>query len=461
MAAGVGEKAITVALLATLVLGGVVSTNEVSATALPSRGDRAQAVPHRASGQESGRPRPVTVTSSYLGHNAGEPTMGVDAKGFPFVAAAEAIALNGQAPDVDVMRGDRSGRRWEIVSPGVSDVNAHSHTGDPYVYVDNHADGSRIFTIDLQLFACSLLSFSDDGGETWITNPFGCGRPVNDHQTLFAAPPVSSQTIGYPNVVYYCFHDVVSSSCTRSIDGGVTFTATGGTSFTNLQDGSQEFCGGLHGHGYGDAEGAIYIPKVHCGLPWLAISKDEGATWKRVKVSNMPAAGHEASVATDARGNIYYAFIGSDLLPYLATSRDGGKSWSKPLMIGAPGVREASLPSLDTDPRGRVVVAYMGSEHPRGTPPAEKSWHGYLTSSWDGTSRAPHFLSVRVDPSDDPLLRGPCEQTKCGPVWDFIDVVIDDQGTVWSVWVDGCMQLCARGGATNDAEEGLVVRWPE
>ena len=460
MAARVGERSVLVALVAALVLGGLSAT-EVRATAGSSRLARAFGTPHRASGQESGRPRPVDVTSSYIGHDAGEPTLGVDEKGLPFVAAAETISLNGQAPEVDVMRGDRSGREWEVVSPRAAAVNAHSHTGDPYVYVDNHSEGSRIFTIDLQLFACSLISFSDDGGESWVTNPFGCGRPVNDHQTLFAAPPVSSTTIGYPNVVYYCFHDVVSSSCTKSLDGGVGFTPTGGTSFTNPPDASAGFCGGLHGHGYGDADGAIYIPKVHCGVPWLAISRDEGATWTRVMVSDMSAAGHEASVATDGKGNIYYAFIGSDLLPYLSTSRNGGKSWSEPLMIAAPGVREASLPSLDTGPGGRVVVAYMGSEHPPRSAPAEKSWHGYLTSSWDGASRAPHFLSVRVGSADDPLLRGPCEQTKCGPVWDFIDVVIDDEGNVWSVWVDGCVQLCARGGAQNDARQGLVVRWSD
>jgi hypothetical protein len=387
--------------------------------------------------------------------------MGVDTEGFPFVAAAEAISFDGQAPDVDVMRGDRSGRKWEIVSPRITDVHAHLHTGDPYVFVDNHSDGSRVFTIDLQMFACSLLSFSDDGGETWITNPFGCGRPVNDHQTLFSAPPVSSESIGYPNILYYCFHDIASSWCTKSLDGGVTFVASGGTSFTNLREGTAEFCGGLHGHGYGDDNGTIYIPKVHCGLPWLAFSEDEGQTWSRVKVSDMPAAGHEASVATDARGNIYYAFIGINLLPYLSTSSDGGETWSKPLMIGAPEVREASLPSLDTSPGGRVVVAYMGSESARNSPPEEKSWHGYLTSSWDGTSRSPHFLSVRMNPLGDPLLRGECAQTKCGPVWDFIDVVIDDKGTVWSVVVDGCMQLCVQGGLENDATEGMVVRWAE
>ena len=382
--------------------------------------------------------------------------MGVGNDGIPFVAAAEALSLSGEAPDVDVMRGDAANRTWAIVSPRVADEHTHSHTGDPYVFVDNHSEGSRIFTIDLQLFACSLLSFSDDGGDSWITNPFGCGRPVNDHQTLFSAPPVSSQTIGYPNVLYYCFHDVVSSSCTKSLDGGFSFVATSGFSFTN----EDEFCGGLHGHGFGDAEGTIYIPKVHCGEPLLAISRDEGATWTRVKVADLPAAGHEASVATDGAGNIYYAFIGRDLLPYLVRSRDGGETWSRPYMVGAPGVREASLPSLDAGSRGHVVVGYMGSESAPTTDAAKRTWHGYMTSSTDASARSFHLLSARINPRKDPLLRGQCAQTKCGPVWDFIDVVIDRRANIWGVFVDGCMQLCVRGGAANDASEGFVVRWP-
>jgi hypothetical protein len=302
-----------------------------------------------------------------------------------------------------------------------------------------------------------LLSFSDDGGKSWTTNPFGCGRPVGDHQTLFSAPPVSSPTVGYPNVLYYCFHDVVSSSCTKSLDGGISFTPAGGLSFMGFND-AGDLCGGLHGHGFGGSDGTIYIPKVHCGEPMLSISRDEGASWERFLVTKMPGAGHDASVATDGKGNIYYGFIAKNLHPYLVTSRDGGKTWAKPMMIGSPGVRESSLPSLDVSDDGEVVFAYMGSENPDENHSNNQTWNGYLTRISDPLSRVPTLTSVQMNSDADPLLRGACEQTKCGPEYDFIDVVMAGHDA-WAVFVDGCVRLCVTSPLSNDAAEGLVARW--
>ena len=384
--------------------------------------------------------------------------MGVGRDGTAFVAAAEAIDFSGELPAVDVMRSTDGGRRWTVVSPKAGDANVHAHTGDPYVFVDNHGEGSRVFTVDLQAYVCSLLSFSDDNGETWITNPLGCGRPYSDHQTVFSAPPVSSTTVAYPNVIYYCFQDVISSSCTKSLDGGVSFVPAGSVSFLGVEEGTNELCGGLHGHGFGHSDGSIYIPKVHCGKPWLAISRDEGATWERHQVSDLDGAGHEASVAVDAEGNIYYTYISKALLPYLVVSRDDGKSWSKPMMVGSPGVAEASLPSLDVGPSGEVAVAYMGSENPDGKHSYEQTWNGYITQSSNAAGPNPTFVSVQVNPDNDPLLRGDCAQTKCGPVWDFIDVVIDRRGDAWGAFVDGCVRVCASTPIDNDAAEGLVAR---
>jgi hypothetical protein len=419
----------------------------------PSRG-----VAHRAGGRTVDRPRLPSVKAWSLDHPAAEPTLGIASNGDVFYAAADPVTLPFV---VDVMRSRDRGRSWDVVSPRLGGNNVHASTGDPYVYVDRTRAGSRVFTVDLQGYVCSLLSFSDDGGESWITNPLGCGRPVNDHQTLFAGPPVESTTLGYPKVVYYCYQDVASSTCSKSLDGGITFIPAGGTSFSGFdEDGT--FCGGLHGHGYAGPDGTIYIPKGHCGFPWLAISKDEGATWTRVQVAELASADHEASVAADARGNVYYAYIGSDTLPYLVVSRDGGETWGWPMMVGRPGVVEASLPSLDAR-GGLVVVGYMGTQdRPKGRDDyTEVEWDGYVTATRSALSQRPLFYSVSVNSSSDPLLRGKCPQTKCGAVYDFIDVVVTPEGTVWGAFVDGCLTTCAVGGP-NDGSNGLAaeIRFP-
>lgn len=418
------------------------------------------AIAHHANARLVDLSRPVDLHAAYINHRAAEPTIGVDRTGNAFYAAAETITFTREIPSIDVLRSSDGGSKWEVVSPSVGDLlNVHASTGDPYVFVDNHKEGSRVFTVDLQGYVCSLLSFSDDGGNTWTTNPFGCGRPVNDHQTLFSAPPVSSTTIGYPNLIYYCFQEVTSSSCSKSLDGGLSFIPAGTTSFPAFDDPTGEMCGALHGHGFGAGDGSIYIPKVHCGLPWLAISRDEGATWERTQVARMPAAGHDASVAVDRAGNIYYAFISKDLLPYLVVSRDDGKSWGKPMMVGSPGVTESSLPSIAIGPTSEVVVGYMGTETMKRDGSNAETWNGYLTTTANALARNPLLLSVQTNLDSDPLLRGTCPQTKCGPVYDFIDVVIDDTGSVWGAFIDGCTQVCVKTESPNDAQAGLAIRW--
>jgi hypothetical protein len=413
------------------------------------------AIAHRAGGHLLDAARPIDLHPNYIDHIAGEPTMGVDHDGDAFIAAADAISFTATVPRVDVLRSSDGGSEWDVVSPALAGQNLHASTGDPYVYVDAYQDQSRVFTVDLQGYVCSLLSFSDDDGKSWTTNPFGCGRPYGDHQTLFSAPPVSSATVGYPNLIYYCYQDVVSSSCSKSLDGGVSFVPTGTLSFPGFE--GTQFCGGLHGHGFGAEDGSIYIPKVHCGQPWLAISRDEGATWTRTQVAKMDSAGHEASVALDNKGNIYYAYIGAHELPYLAVSRDGGKSWGAPMMVGSPGVSGASLPSLDVGPHGEVVVGYMGTESlERG---ASQTWNGYVTVTKNALARKPLFLSAQTNHDHDPLIRGACEQVKCGPVFDFIDVVIDDSGDVWGAFVDGCTDICSKVPGSNNDGAGLVIRW--
>src|SRR5687767_11857478 len=107
------------------------------------------------------------VAVHYIGHDAGEPTLGVDKESRVFYAAAK-FDLQG-LPQIDVMRSTDSGESWDIASPRLGDRNVHVISGDPYVYVDGST--GRAFTVDLQGYNCSLLSFTDDAGESWITNP--------------------------------------------------------------------------------------------------------------------------------------------------------------------------------------------------------------------------------------------------------------------------------------------------
>lgn len=423
------------------------------------------------------------------GFEAGEPSIGVDEKG--------RIYFQTIAPQV--IRSDDGGKKWTDVSPTVGSRRRHPETLDPYLWVDPRT--GRVFTFDF-LFGCSELSWTDDAGKTWTTSPLQCGE--QDHQTLFGGPPATSPTVGYPDVLYACSTQAgatiysVAAQCSKSLDGGLTWVFTGSPAFVTQNEpendlGVSGYCHGAIGHGYVGPDGTVYIPKGLCGQPWLAISHDEGATWTRVQVADngMPLSPtgvyeHEAAVAADGEGNVYYFWIAHDRLPYLSVSHDGGAKWSKPVMVGPPGLREAALPTMDIGSSGRVAMTYMGSANSPGkpfpespdckpdplscfkalfflNPPDPKSyehvtWNGYTTVTTNALASHPTFATTTVNDPRDPLVRGTCGPIRCKTVYDFLDVVVDRAGTVWSAFVDICLNQCSTGGTQNAGNEGIVER---
>jgi BNR/Asp-box repeat protein len=414
-----------------------------------------------------------------FGLNAAEPSLGLTAKGNVFYTAFQANAR------IEVMRGTPDGAKWDIVSPKLpGGRNAHLLSVDPYLYVDDAEGVDRIFDIDLTA-ACSYLSFSDDEGESWTTNPLACGQPVNDHQTLFAGPPASSLTVGYPNIVYYCWNDVATTSCSKSLDGGITFTRTGLPPYPGEQAGNTDpgaegapgLCGGLTGHGAVGPDGTVYIPRGWCGQPYLSISHDEGATWTQVQVAKNGTQDHETGIAVDSANNLYYTWMDRKMrLPYLAVSKDQGKTWSKPIPIGPPGLKEANIPAIDARGPGKVAISYLGSENSPGgpkfpdapsCPPVGEcaapegyenvTWNGYITMSANALSKKPVFYTATVNDPKDPLVRLSCGPGRCRAELDFIDVEIGPDGTPWAAFVDGCIAACVTGNL-NQGSEGVAGR---
>ena len=394
-----------------------------------------------------------------LGYDAVEPTLGLTKDNQVFYTAAGRTN--------EILTSKDGGKTWKTVSPQIGGRNVHAITLDPYIWVDE--DTGRVFTIDLTV-ACSYMSYTDDRGKSWTTTPLACGRPVNDHQTLFGGPPVSSPTTGYKSVLYYCWNDVATSSCGKSLNGGLTFQPTGSPVFhpgdgTEGQEGMRH-CGGLHGHGVVGRDGTVYLPKEHCEEPWLAISKDEGITWDHVRVSNKVAVwGPDPSVAVDDKGNIYYVFLDDMRMPYITYSRDEGKTWSKPLMLGYPGVTEGVLATLDVGTPGKIAVAYYGSDDVSG--PIEDrqygqnvTWNGYITMSDNIFAKNPVFYSANVNDPRYPMARGACGPRRCYEALDFIDVVIGRDGTPWAALADSCVLACEGLTVGNSGVVGRLVGGP-
>lgn len=458
-------------------------------------GSGGRAIPHRAGGRAvasaSLRRRAPDARLFRVGVNGAEPTLGVTKEGW--ILYQGVTFENGFLPVPDVVRSKDRGATWEIVSPSAGPFRRHPITGDPYIYTDKAT--SRTFTFDFE-FGCSEISLTDDGGDTWLTTPLGCGQM--DHQNLFAGPAVISPTTVYPNVVYFCaitggalVPTSTASGCSKSLDGGISWAPTGELPFTSSPDqdegnlGVSGLCDGAVGHGFVGQDGTVYVPKGHCGQPWLAISRNEGATWERVQVAanGMPLGeggifDHEAGVVADPQGNVYYTWVARDRLPYLAVSRDGGETWSKPLMIAPPGVNETSIPGIDIGSSGSVAIVYMGTTNSPGAPfnepracepvtcwfsddPSEPlyrdtTWNGYVTMTTNALDKDPLFYTASINDPSDPLIRGQCGPFRCQAEYDFIDVVIAPDGTPWAALVDGCVKACISRTPRTNAAEGIV-----
>jgi hypothetical protein len=415
--------------------------------------------------------RPPTFKFYNVGRKSAEPTIGVDkrlhkdpttgksVRGIAYYASATFDGPGGLA-DTRVRRSLSEGRTWNDATPNV-DLPI---TLDPYVYVEE--DSQRLFNLDLYV-ANSFLSFSDDGGKTYQTNPAAAGNDIiNDHQTLFAGPPPAQLPAGvlppsdpkFPEFLYYCFNRVADSSCARSTDGGRTFVKSGESPYLGVEPKeNNQFCGGLHGHVYVDKRGIVYLPKGHCNKPYVSISKNAGLTWNRVKVNDkiqMPD--NQTSISSDQAGNLYYVWYDPKYkLPYLATSSNQGTTWSTPLMIAPPNVREVARfgPTVAAGANGKIAISFPATTQAN-EGDLTRPWDYYVVTSQNAMAAKPIFASNIANPATDPVHRGECPG-RCGNMLDFLDIVISPAPghAIWATVVDTCTAV--NNCSTNSAAKGF------
>jgi hypothetical protein len=423
---------------------------------------------------------------------------------------------------VGVLRSLDQGATWDFVLPASPDNPPRSFVGDANLTVDRTT--GRIFWLSPgYTFQVSRLDISDDDGKTWYQG----GAPVGfDHVEIFTGPPTAelkSLMQGYPNVLYACMGHL-PLKCEKSLDGGMTWVPgllviPFPPELDPIQ-GPAHDCSAFGLNGVVARDGTVYVGVAPCNRPYVAISHDEGSTWQMAGVADTEIIGWGMlSPGIDRMGNLYAGFVAaSDRLPYLAVSRDGGAHWSKPLMIGAPGVKEAALPELVADGSGHVAVAYYASENiSLPFPPMcgyssggsgsnlalscpgyeNEKWNMYVTETWDAVSHEPLFWSaplndpaqpvwygcspsemgvVRVDENfvqpNPPGFEGGCQPTVGGPAAggrvDYYGLSMGPDGTPWVGFGQACpLGLPVPGnpncpatltGAPTDALWGMVGR---
>lgn len=451
--------------------------------ALPAKANEPKNVPTT---DNPGLP-PLMLKWYNVGRQAAEPTIGVDRtphidpttgnriKGYAFYAAATFDRL-GTLADTRIRRSASEGRTWVDKTPQ-PDLPI---TLDPYVYVEE--DSNRVFNVDLYV-GNAYLQFSDDAGDpnSYITNPIGGGpaNSVQDHQTIFAGPRPAGVTLPpatdpvFNEVLYYCYNNILSTTCSRSVDGGLLFVQTGEVAYPGVKPSTGEFCGGLSGHVRTDPGGRVFVPREYCGEPTVSISENAGTTWKRVPVSKTVLMDDDHSaIYSDQRGNLYYTWVDRKFrLPFLATSTNHGLTWSKPLMIAPPNVREAAgfSPTISAGSNGNIAISFPGTTSSN-EGDLSRPWDYYVLYSKNALSANPTFVSNIANPATDPVHRGNCPG-RCGNMLDFLDIVISPAPghAIWATAVDTCTSLrnCKSNpdavgfnGSDNDAADmqGMVAR---
>lgn len=399
----------------------------------------------------------------FIGAASFEPTIGITASGAIFMVAF------GGGPRVRASVDE--GATWRQVSAVLPAADPRSgnpldnppSSNDPFVYVDRVA--GRVFTSDLQALLCSWMNFSDDEGRTWATNPVGCGHPfgVHDHQSLSSGPSRTGASQWKGRVVYYCVNRVVDTACASSMDGGASFGLLV-PAFSGIEGESGEACGGLSGHVKTDHAGRVFLAKSQCGVPAVAISEDDGRTWRTVAVpGGAGVRGHDVEIAVDEADNVYAFWIAADGRPLLSLSRDHGRSFGEPWRVAAPEVTAAALPAVAAAGPGRVAFAYLATNRSGGFSDAgaawgSAKWHGYLGVITEAVAGDPLILTTRIDSAQDPLAVRECVaggDDRCNGMGDFIDLTIDPKGRPWAAFVDVCHETC-RVRNQNESARGAV-----
>lgn len=385
------------------------------------------------------------------GAHGSELTLGVRADGAVFVGGWDHIA-----------RSTDDGRTWTklamALGPKVGPLNPPGlgFAADRVLVVDK--DTGRVLVDDTTL-GCTILTWSDDGGATWLRNPLACGGGITDHQKIAVGKRTALEDPTgqlYPNVIYACANGLSHANCGVSADGGLSF----------LPAAPHGVLCAFQGMPVADPAGTLYEPTSACGA-MVRRTADNGRSWDEFEVPVRPS-DDTPDVAVTADGTLYYFYTGEDWRPSLARSRDGGATWEGPWSVSVPGLFSAVFPVIVGGDAGRVALSFYGTtdapsgwDGNPGKAPDAVRWHGYVAVVTDADAARPTIAPVQVTPPGDPLQYGCLSKLGSGclvNIADYMDIDVGPDGRAYAVFVDGCLPGCDDVGESDSDNAVLAIQ---
>ncbi|MEY4577639.1 MAG: hypothetical protein RL701_2342 [Pseudomonadota bacterium] len=410
---------------------------------------------------------------AYLtGLGSAENTLAIDRQGHVFMAPV----FTDQG--VGILRSGDNGASWQAVLPQQTGGAQHGRA-QPYLFLDPASD--RL------LFATSKttglgqpngfdLSISSDGGASWSASTFNVG--TLDWVKILSGPPVTSTLQGYPSVLYASAPAPISTpsplsnpdnqQILRSLDGGATWANVGGKmlSLKPIDHGCTADEWVIYGDGVVDERGSIFLGLRRCTHLGVAISHDEGATWRVQDVpgANIVAYGGllshlqlsnlmmTAPFAVDSAGNLYAIWPDANNALQYAVSKDKAQTWSAPVAINAPTAKQVVFGAIVTRAPGTLAVAYYGSDD-------GQAYRGYIAETQNALDPQPTFWNIVIDDHGAPLFNGGfdigyAEILSGGDLVEIVQVRYAPNGDLWAAFVK---DMCPGSGSTGTCTWDLAT----
>lgn len=396
-----------------------------------------------------------TPAASYAveeaGVRGGEPTLAVLEDGRVLVVAGNSV-LRWEGPG-----------SWTDVTPPADE--AGGITLDPFLVGDPVT--GRVYVS--QLAACQRVSWTDDAGDSWTSNPLACGGPDQHHQKLDVGPGPTGRAVHMMtmNLASWLATDDTVVTHAASHDGGFSWLQS-----VALTESVHGFEARAIGNVATSEEGTVHAIAYLCdgfvdanyhGLG-VGRSTDGGATWswQQIAPGGGPCEGIDpgiAAVGSSVHAAWWDASDGSFRLWY-AASDDAGAMWSEPVAIPTPGLTSfVFADAAATDER--VAVAFFGTPDSAvgaNQAPSWSRWFPYLaTRAADGGNWTVERLEDHPIQLGQICMDGPQCLDGARNLLDFIDVQFGPEGRIHVAYPDGCDADCTANWQSRDAALRIAI----